>query len=450
MNKSTLLDLNLISENSENDSFLNRFDFTKNDLSKEKLKYFLIGDIRKEAEILSVQEMLKYVIAHTDQLDLKITNSENYYLSDYLKYDKVIIKRDRLYDKVKQYIKKTIRYKPHVNIITSGVTKLIIFFDERWRILRNLKLDHSPADLNEKIKIVSTFISEIKLSEISQSAYDGNIPFLKILELDHYFRFTKKETILQILDIFYEIEALVSISKAAKRYELVFPEVSDTSKLSIRGLFHPFVKNCVRNDFEIDEKENLIFLTGPNMSGKSTFLKSVGVTVYLALRGLPAPVQKASVPFFDEILININTQDDIFNGDSYFLSELKKVKEIAVKLNEGKKCFVIFDELFKGTNFIDSKECSKLVINGFTKFSTSKFIISTHMIELFSEMPSFTSTRSIYLDTTTKNGQPSFTYNLKPGISQVRLGLFLLEREGIKDLLFDGNLKTQDSSPTLT
>lgn len=435
MDYNTLIDLNIISVNDRDESLLNSFDFTKNDKAKEKLRYFLLADICNKAEILSFHKILYFVIANIQNLDLNITNSDNYYLEEYLKYDKVLIKHNHLYDKTILLFKKSIKYYQHINFITSGVIKLIILLIEKWTILKNLEMNNCPLELKVKLEFITSYLSAIGLKELKPLAYSGDIPFFKILELDYQFRIENKDSILKLLDLFYEMEALVSISKATKKYSLVFPEINETNTITINGLFHPFVKKCVKNTLAINETENLYFLTGPNMSGKSTFLKSIGLTLYLALRGFGVPAERASIPLFDEVIISINSRDDIFSGDSYFISELKRVKEIAIKLQKGKKCFVIFDELFKGTNFIDSLECSKLVILGLSAFSNSKFIISTHMVPLYEEIKKCASVSPIFLETLFKGEIPFFTYKLKQGVSNIRLGVYLLEKEGIKELL---------------
>ena len=119
----------------------------------------------------------------------------------------------------------------------------------------------------------------------------------------------------------------------------VFPTIDDT-QFSIEGLFHPLLKNPVRNN--ITASKNVILLTGPNMSGKSTLLKSVSLCVYLAHAGLAVPASKATLPFFNTISVAINLTDSIVSGYSHFMSEIVTLKNVLNDDVERSKMFCCF------------------------------------------------------------------------------------------------------------
>lgn len=228
-------------------------------------------------------------------------------------------------------------------------------------------------------------------------------------------------------------EIYLSLAKGIKNNNFVFP-VLDSPTIKFENLYHPLLKNPVENDVTIDK--NVILLTGPNMSGKSTFLKSIFLSVYLGHLGLAVPAKSAKFPFFDYFSISINHNDDLINGYSHFMNEILSLKKSLTEHQQGKKCFVIFDELFKGTNIEDALAISTRTIRGLTKFNHSYFFISTHL-HLLNELDVIkkNKTANFYIESKIVENQPIFTYKLKEGWSELKIGQILFNNEGLNELL---------------
>ena len=113
----------------------------------------------------------------------------------------------------------------------------------------------------------------------------------------------------------------------------------------MEGLYHPLIKNPVRNDLVANR--NVILLTGPNMSGKSTLLKAVSLCIYLGHTGLAVPAAKTIIPFYSSISVAINLTDSIVSGYSHFMSEIVTLKNVLSDAIKNEKCFAVFDELFR-------------------------------------------------------------------------------------------------------
>ena len=171
------------------------------------------------------------------------------------------------------------------------------------------------------------------------------------------------------------------------------------------------------------------------MAGKSTFIKAVGIAVYLAHLGMGVPAQKMELSLFDGVLSNINIEDNISKGESYFFNEVQRVKNTILKINDNKRWLVLIDELFKGTNVQDAMKCSSTVIKGLIKIKNSLFILSTHLYEIGEELKQFPNISFKYFETSVKDDQLDFNYQLKEGISNDRLGYLILKREKVIDLL---------------
>ncbi len=307
-------------------------------------------------------------------------------------------------------------------------------------------------------KIHSDYISKLD-TQLFPSEYATELDWLNRFFMDfnlpHYEKIYEKKKTLNVTQIvelmgiltakvtngeaeafwnrWFLFEAWLSISKGITERSFVFPSF-ETSTFSIQGLYHPLLKNPVSND--ITATRNVILLTGPNMSGKSTFLKSVSLCVYLAHAGLAVPATKAVIPFFNNLSVAINLTDSIVSGYSHFMTEIITLKNVVQEALEGAKCFAVFDELFRGTNIEDALEISTATIKGLTKFTNSYFFISTHLHQL-KKMEEIKNGKvaSSFIECRLKDGVPEFTYQLKEGWSDLKIGRILFEKEGMNNML---------------
>jgi len=188
-------------------------------------------------------------------------------------------------------------------------------------------------------------------------------------------------------------------------------------------------------DLEMNQHTNFIFLTGANMAGKSTFIKAVGVAVYLAHLGMGVPAQHMQLSMFHGLLSNIQVNDNIIKGESYFFNEVQRIKNTIIKINNGKKWLVLIDELFKGTNVQDAMKCSSAVIKGLVKMQCSLFVLSTHLYEIGEDLKTYPNIAFRYFETAVLDDQLYFSYQLKQGISNDRIGYLILKREKVVELL---------------
>jgi DNA mismatch repair protein MutS len=231
----------------------------------------------------------------------------------------------------------------------------------------------------------------------------------------------------------FRFEACLSVSQGIIKHALVFPSFTETGFV-VKELFHPLLKNPVKND--LVASRNTILLTGPNMSGKSTFLKAVSLCVYLGHTGLAVPAAQASMPFFSTISVAINLTDSIVSGYSHFMTEVITLKNVVEEAKNETRCFAVFDELFRGTNIEDALEISRATIAGLTRFTNSLFFISTHLHQLRDmEEIKTGEVSSWFIDCSLNNNTPVFTYKLKEGWSDLKIGRILFEKEGLNQLL---------------
>jgi DNA mismatch repair ATPase MutS len=171
------------------------------------------------------------------------------------------------------------------------------------------------------------------------------------------------------------------------------------------------------------------------MAGKSTLIKALGLAVYMAHLGMGVPALSMKLSVFEGILCNINIADNITKGESYFFNEVKRIKQTIEKIDDGRNWLVLIDELFKGTNIQDAMKCSTTVIRGLITIQNCLFILSTHLYEIGEELKDLPTIDFKYFETSLKDNELQFSYQLKNGISQDRMGYLILQKEGVTTLL---------------
>ncbi len=152
--------------------------------------------------------------------------------------------------------------------------------------------------------------------------------------------------------------------------------------LRAANLAHPCIDNAIGNDINMNEDSNVVFLTGANMAGKSTLMKSIGIGLYLAHMGFPVAAASMEFSVREGLYSSINVADNIGLGYSHFYAEVVRVKQAAEAAASGKRLLLMFDELFKGTNVKDAYDGTLAVTEAFADYRDCLFIVSTHIIEV--------------------------------------------------------------------
>jgi len=139
--------------------------------------------------------------------------------------------------------------------------------------------------------------------------------------------------------------------------------------------------------------------------------------------------------YFDGLLSNIQVVDNIVKGESFFFNEVQRIKNTIEKISDGKNWLILIDELFKGTNQQDAVKCSITVIEGLRKMQNALFVLSTHLYEIGEDLRKYSNIQFHYFETSVEDDQLLFSYQLKEGISNDRLGYLILRKEGVVALL---------------
>lgn len=276
--------------------------------------------------------------------------------------------------------------------------------------------------------------------------YETKLKMHTLAELDVLIRFDKRELMLELLEIMYDLDVFIAVGQVARKRNFNFATAmpKNSGVLHYKKVFHPHVENAVANNLFLNTHQNILFLTGANMAGKSTLMKSVGVALYLGHMGFPVAAEEFEFSVRDGIFTSINLADNLSAGASHYYAEVLRVKEVAMELKEGKQLFVIFDELFRGTNVKDAYDATIALTKAFCNKKNSQFIVSTHIMEAGEVLQNESlSIKYQFLPTEMNGNVPVYTRILREGITADRQGMVIIQNEGIIEML-DAGIKQKE------
>ena len=432
VDKITLKDIGLF-DTDESEGLISHLNFCKSNGGKEQLDEYLAHPLNS---IEAIEKRQKAIVVFINEIDfvheMKITNGTTLVIEKFFGTAFKPIPTQISYPGAYWY--------QYINgadyaLLKYSLEHLILFYENlnNWLLVFENKNENPiVAHLVQNIK---KLVQHPSLANLNTQSTLANPQ--KLLMLAYFFRNHYKNNTLQLLQYFFELDAYYSMAMATKKFNFVFPTwiKSETPLLEVVSGIHPLVQNPVDNTISLSSQTNLFFLTGANMAGKSTFIKTLGIVIYLAHVGIGAPAKKVTLSLFDGLITNLTIADNVVKGESYFFNEVQRIKNTIEKIIDGKKYFVLIDELFKGTNIQDAMKCSTAVIEGLQNLRNSLFVISTHLYEISDGLKKYDNIQFSYFETEVRQKELVFHYQLKEGVSQDRLGYLILEREGVVDLL---------------
>jgi hypothetical protein len=233
------------------------------------------------------------------------------------------------------------------------------------------------------------------------------------------------------------IDAICSLGGFAFNHPgYVYPTLTDTYfRMEGKSLGHPLLDRhrCVQNDINIAKTPCFLVITGANMAGKSTYLRTIGVNFLLACLGTPVCAESLTV-YPAHLVTSLRTADSLAANESYFYAELKRLKMIIDRLNAGEELFIILDEILKGTNSKDKQKGSLALMRQLIARKACG-IIATHDLLLGTLEQDFPNEiKNYHFEADISNDELSFTYRLREGIAQNMNASFLMKKMGIVNL----------------
>jgi DNA mismatch repair protein MutS len=415
-------------------SIFSKLDRTRTVGGRMQLMDFFNSPFSDLDKIKQTQEILQIIRRNENDWGPSISNGtimvmERFYETP---LDKIPASHDPVNAKMYQVL-----HAPDYALTRYSVGHFADFLSGMLSIVAIQKKEKCPPLLKTLLDRVNKLLSQDIIQHIAKKKSGDKFSASQVVEFGNFIRNHFKQAALVLIDIYGKLDAWYSMAVSSAELGLTEPEFIDTEfpYTEMHGLHHLLLPEAVAYDVAMNPENNFFFLTGANMAGKSTFIKAVGVALFLAHLGMGVPAEQMKTSLFDGILSNINVVDNLVKGESYFFNEVQRIRNTILQISDQKKWLVLIDELFKGTNVQDAMKCSSTVIKGLIKIKSSLFILSTHLYEIGEELKQYPNISFKYFETRIHNGLLEFPYLLKEGISNDRLGYLILEREKVVELL---------------
>lgn len=433
IDKTTLADLSIFHHDDEL-SLFSRFNLTRTSGGRDILHRWFAQSLNTIKEISDTQEILKLIIEKEDQWPMNISNGS--IMMIYKFYETAV---DSI--PARPSIPSAYTYKflhgPDYGLVKYSAGHAFYFIKSMHQLITTFCIEGYPQPLVEHLQRAEKVLTRQQFDFIRKLQSASQMNIVQMLAFAAYIRYHFKQLFFELIQIYCTLDAWYGMAMAVKKYHLVFPDFieSDGPVLEATELYHVLIPDAVPYDVMLNRDKNFIFLTGANMAGKSTFIKAVGTAVFLAHTGMGVPAKSMKITLFDGLLSNINVQDNIIKGESFFYNEVMRIKNTILKVMDKRKWLILIDELFKGTNIEDAMKCSTAVVKGLIKIRSSFFVLSTHLYEISEDLKAFPNIDFKFFETRIAGDQLNFSYQLKEGVSNDRLGYFILQSEKVIDLL---------------
>jgi DNA mismatch repair ATPase MutS len=322
------------------------------------------------------------------------------------------------------------------NILKKYSSLLYYLQQEKFTSAQMSKVTAAAHQADQKMKKLASLVSALNARANSMTTLVVNSLLLYDLQCVYRLERWKEENTLNLqqwLDAISDTEVLNSLAAFGFNHPgFIDAEISDSFSLEATGMGHPLIdpSECVVNDVAAGNGPSVLIITGANMAGKSTFLRTMGINVVLALNGAPVFAKRFKCPLIN-LRTGMRTADSLKDHQSYFYAELDRLKSIMDDLRSNQPLLILLDEILKGTNSTDKQAGSVALVKQLLPHPCLA-LIATHDLalgELEKEFPS--QVRNFHFEPNIENDQLSFDYKLKPGVAQKMNATFLMKKMGI-------------------
>ena len=328
-----------------------------------------------------------------------------------------------------------------IKSLKVGFNKVFGYFIEIPNGSKNLVKDEYHWERRQTLTNCERYISpELKEKESMILNAEENIIDLEYKIFCDIKNIVKQEVphLNATADVLGELDALVSLSVCSEEYNLVRPNITDEHIIDIKNGRHPVVEvvsklEYVPNDCELDNGVNTLLITGPNMSGKSTFMRQLAIIVIMAQMGSFVPCESATLPIIDKIFTRIGASDDLVSGESTFMVEMKEARN-AIH-NATANSLILFDELGRGTATYDGMRLAQAILEYISDNIKSFTLFSTHYHELTRLDKKYKNIKNVHVSAVENGNEITFLHKVKNGAVDKSYGIHVARLAKMPDSL---------------
>ncbi len=328
-----------------------------------------------------------------------------------------------------------------IKSLKVGFNKVFGYFIEIPNGSKNLVKDEYHWERRQTLTNCERYISpELKEKESMILNAEENIIDLEYKIFCDIKNIVKQEVphLNRTADVLSELDVLVSLSVCSEEYNLVRPNITDEHIIDIKNGRHPVVEvvsklEYVPNDCELDNGVNTLLITGPNMSGKSTFMRQLAIIVIMAQMGSFVPCESATLPIIDKIFTRIGASDDLVSGESTFMVEMKEARN-AIH-NATANSLILFDELGRGTATYDGMSLAQAILEYISDNIKSFTLFSTHYHELTRLDKKYKNIKNVHVSAVENGNEITFLHKVKNGAVDKSYGIHVARLAKMPDSL---------------
>ena len=433
--KTTLKDLSIFSAEPGGGVF-GLIDHTHTQAGRDALRQHIQHPPARPEQLQQMQDTIKFLCSHGDKWPSTISNGTLVMLEKFYEAADTVSAPPTGITRILSSFFQKLLNKNEYFFTQFSLSHLSDLFRGCITLTEMLQLDDVPELLKKELEQIKDELQHRLVEEIVATEKDA--PYAVIARLCYEARRELKNRVQRLEQHYARLDAWQSMAKATVQHKWIFPELMARTPIcfNAKGLYHPLLELPVAYDIDFSEAQNFLLLTGANMSGKTTFMRAIGVSALLAHLGMGVPAKSLSISFLQGIITSMQVEDDLMRGESYFFAEVQRMKLTAQQLLKPEAHLVLMDELFKGTNVHDAYECTRAVVEGLLHRPNHLMILSTHLYEVAQHFKERKEIQFAYFVTKMQqDGSYHFTYELREGISDDRIGYRILQKEGVLDLL---------------
>jgi DNA mismatch repair ATPase MutS len=435
IDKQTLDDLNIFGKRGR-DSIYNMFNTTRTRGGAQVLEEMFLYPLSEVEKINKRSSIIRFFQASGMPFPFRgeLFDTIEYYLSNTDSRTRLAAEDNTLQRKLKGAMGADTDYEQ----LHKGVLAAVEIVNSLREFIDQMEREADTGPYREELEEMGRLARDPDFAPLLEEKNAKKLPYAKTAALDALLRFKTREKLQRLLYWIYNLDVYIAVALVATRRGFVIAKAAPGGQnmLRVTGVYHPQVKNAVANSLTVNRSNNVIFLTGANMAGKSTFMKTLSITIFLAHMGFPVPAREMEFSVLEGMYTTINLPDNLNMGYSHFYAEVLRVKKVAEQLGRSKNLLVIFDELFRGTNVKDAYDATVAITEAFSGKRDCLFVISTHIIEAGQTLGGLCDNiHFVYFPTVMEGSVPRYTYTLADGITSDRHGMMIINNEKVIDII---------------